>query len=372
LRNVLARTPARLVLPVVLMAAAAGAAQAQQPAEQPQAQQREHTVRSGDTLWDLARTYLGNPFSWPAIFEANRAVIDKPHRIYPAERLVIPPLLQQLQEEPGGYPLQPELETAPAAAGGTAPAVIREATPAAAREATLPPTVVATVDMRTPVISAGQYLAAPWLRDATVPLPAAMIARKADPAATQGRLAATLLPNERVHVLVAGLAAGVGDTLVVVRPGRQLATWGQVMEPLGLLRVESAMGGEASARLVGQFGDARVGDLVMRKGPIPQLEAGEPQRVADGPQGLLLEFLSSEPLYGVGDIAFLSLGRADGVGIGDEFAVYVPMASPLPAEQVGVVRVVRTGERTSTVRVVAVTSTALGDGLPVKLIRKMP
>jgi hypothetical protein len=361
LRNVL-RTPVRLALPAVLLAAATAVA-AQQPAEQPP-QQREHVVRRGDTLWDLARTYLGNPFSWPSIFEANRNVVENPHWIFPAERLVIPPLLQRtlLQEEPIGYPRQPEVAPPP----GFVPAG-QPGTPAA------PPTRVSTIDMRRPIMTAGQYLTVPWLRETgAATVPSAQITRKADPAAVSGRLAAVLLPNERVHLAVSGLAAGVGDTLVVVRPGRQLGTWGQVMEPLGLLRVETVVGGEATARLFAQFGDARVGDVAMRMGPVPVLEPADLVTVETGPTGYLLEFLSSEPLQGTTDMAFISLGRADGVGIGDEFAVYVATGTSLPAEQVGLVRVVRVGERTSTVRVVNVTSAALGDGLPVRLIRKMP
>jgi hypothetical protein len=126
------------------------------------------------------------------------------------------------------------------------------------------------------------------------------------------------------------------------------------------------------ARLVGQYGDARVGDLVMRPGAVPEFALGEPEDVQAGPQGELLAFLHRQPLYSTTDVAFISLGRAHGVGIGDEFAVYVPASTQLPAERVGVVRVVRVGDRTSTVRVVGVASAALGDGLPVRMTRKMP
>jgi nucleoid-associated protein YgaU len=30
-----------------------------------------HIVVKGDTLWDLAKTYLGNPYLWPQIWEKN-------------------------------------------------------------------------------------------------------------------------------------------------------------------------------------------------------------------------------------------------------------------------------------------------------------
>lgn len=50
--------------------------------------QKIHIVEKGDTLWDLGAKYLGNPFSWPQIWELNKWVKD-PHWIYPGDPLVI-------------------------------------------------------------------------------------------------------------------------------------------------------------------------------------------------------------------------------------------------------------------------------------------
>ena len=49
---------------------------------------RTHLVQKGDTLWDLAGKYLGNPYAWPQIWELNQWVKD-PHWIYPGDPLVI-------------------------------------------------------------------------------------------------------------------------------------------------------------------------------------------------------------------------------------------------------------------------------------------
>jgi len=40
-----------------------------------------HVVKTGATLWDLARTYLKNPFRWPDIFRRNADVAENPHWI---------------------------------------------------------------------------------------------------------------------------------------------------------------------------------------------------------------------------------------------------------------------------------------------------
>jgi hypothetical protein len=357
LLNRMVGTPARLALCGVLLAAAVAPAAAQQPpAEQPQ-QQREHVVRRGDTLWDLARTYLSNPFLWPMIFEANRDVVRDPHWIYPAERLIIPPLLQQRfqQPEPIGVPPLPPVEPPPAE---------------------LPvdtPTTLTTLDMRRPVLTAGEYLRLPWLSPTADPGITGRIQQRRDATATSERIAPALYPNEEVFITqTAGLAAR-GDSLVIVRAGRRVGTHGTIMEPLAVLRVDSVhAGGVLSARIVNQFGDARVGDVVMPVQLLPETGYGQAVPVAGGPEGHILEFLVPEPMHGTTDLAFISLGRASGVGIGDEFAVYLPAAGGLPASQVGVLRVVRVGDRTATARVVSITGTALRDGLPIRLVRRMP
>jgi LysM repeat protein len=51
---------------------------------------RTYTVRSGDTLSEIAAKLYGNPAHWTWIYAANRAKIHNPNSIYVGEKLTIP------------------------------------------------------------------------------------------------------------------------------------------------------------------------------------------------------------------------------------------------------------------------------------------
>src|SRR4051812_16067358 len=84
------RTPARCILFVV----AAGVLAAPPLHAQETTPPRTHTVKPGDTLWDLAKLYLGDAFLWPEIYRLNRDIVEDPHWIYPGE------VLRLVTEEP--------------------------------------------------------------------------------------------------------------------------------------------------------------------------------------------------------------------------------------------------------------------------------
>jgi hypothetical protein len=51
---------------------------------------REHVVAPGDTLSQLALTYLGNSYKWDVIFAANRSTMKNPHYLYVGQKIMIP------------------------------------------------------------------------------------------------------------------------------------------------------------------------------------------------------------------------------------------------------------------------------------------
>lgn len=47
-----------------------------------------YTIERGDTLWDLAGEFLGDPYLWPQLWEQNQYILDA-HWIYPGDPLIL-------------------------------------------------------------------------------------------------------------------------------------------------------------------------------------------------------------------------------------------------------------------------------------------
>lgn len=110
----------RLLMAAVLFGATAMSAGAQEVrcafrADAPD----QHTVVPGDTLWDIAGTFLQQPWCWPRVWGMNRAAIADPHWIYPGQVIWFDRAAGLLRlgskvavaAEPGTAKLSPQLRT---------------------------------------------------------------------------------------------------------------------------------------------------------------------------------------------------------------------------------------------------------------------
>lgn len=86
-----------------------------------------YTIVPGDTLWDLARRFYGDPYLWPQLWENNRYILDS-HWIYPGDPLVLGAEVMEVEDlatldlEEGAVPGPGEGEDLEPGAG--APAIL--------------------------------------------------------------------------------------------------------------------------------------------------------------------------------------------------------------------------------------------------------
>ncbi len=102
----------------------------------PPADAQVYVIQKGDTLWDLAKKFNGNPYLWPQLWEKNQYIKDA-HWIYPGDPLVSGVQVAPAEkvgeapattEVPAGEAGKPEAEASPSPAEGLAGVL----TPAAA------------------------------------------------------------------------------------------------------------------------------------------------------------------------------------------------------------------------------------------------
>jgi nucleoid-associated protein YgaU len=66
-----------------------GASSTAPPPAKPKAE--IYTVAKGDNLSKIAKHFYGDANQWKRIFEANRDVLKDPDKIFPGQKLQIPP-----------------------------------------------------------------------------------------------------------------------------------------------------------------------------------------------------------------------------------------------------------------------------------------
>ncbi|MBA4156331.1 MAG: LysM peptidoglycan-binding domain-containing protein [Gemmatimonadetes bacterium] len=337
------------------LCAAAPLAAQERAAEQ--VQERTHVVRPGDTLWDLARTYLNDPFLWPEIFRLNTDVVQNPARIFPAERLRLPGagIVVAGAEEPGRtifFPrdqITPDRELHTVRAAGTA---------------------------NVPVLTPGDFYRAGFLALERDVRPVGQIAERIFPSVVTLELPSQIQLYDKVFITLADAGtARIGDRLQFYRPGRAVRQHGRIFEPTGIATIAALDGNVATAVIVQVFDAVTVGDLAFPVADFP-VPPGVSPIAATGLEGTILAFQNPHALQATQGIAFLNLGEGSGVGEGDEFVAYRPAQrrrwGTRPEVEVARLQVVRSGERTAAARVLSMDYPALEPGLAVRLVARMP
>jgi len=324
-----------------------------------------HVVKRGDTLWDIAKAYLKDPFRWPDVFQRNTDIVENPHWIYPGETIRIP-----------ASEVKPEV-------------LARVATIAAPKsERTVFSTDRPPMGDRTQaggVLGRGSVSGVPVGEIEAAPFGA----RKGGPAGS-GRLAAAydrpgilaaagerrFQLKDRIFVELPARASGrPGEVLLAYRLGPVIGDDIQVVIPTGLLRVESVTPGQpALARVMRQFDQLELDQQVMSLETL-QPSVGSPVAVAAGPSEKVLYIANDPVLPSLQSYIILSSHAANGVRVGDQFTLIDDTKDPRypgPAVPAAIAEVVRVTPQGVTAIIVDQEQPRIYEGMTARLSARAP
>ena len=357
-----------------------------------------HVVSTGETLWSIAQLYYSDPLLWPEIYRLNTALIDDPHWIYPGEELSLSAPVGVAQ----GTPTPPAGDTVHAVAPDTVLATpdtaqlldtaqVVEAPPPPAespagyqtifdrrRTATQEVADVLRAYANQPYrpLRRSEFYSAGFLTEQEDLPYGQVLGNTAVPAIPRLTEHTTATTFDQISIQPPRHASyHVGDSLLIVRVGRDIAGWGDVIVPAGVARVTELQRRQVLAQVIMQFGQMRDGNLALPLEPFKDPGSVRPTRVSSGLEGVVIAERDLHVLVGPQQIVFVNRGRAEGVTAGDVFEVYRP-ATGVPgsaSEQSEVIlQIVHTRAHSASGLVVNIGHPNLVPGMPVRLIRKMP
>jgi len=309
-----------------------------------------YVIQPGDTLWELARKFLGNPYLWPQLWEQNQYIRDA-HWIYPGDPLAVGVKAAEAPAPEAAPPAPPA--PAPAGEGGEAAG--------GAPPAELPTGGEGGEAELVPLGSEDDIHCFVYLDTQGEKLP--LDIASAERIGYQARFA-----SGDIVYLNGGEAEGVkaGDEFFVVQAEGTLrhpatrAKLGTVMKYLGHLRVICTQEHSATAEIIAACDPIPLGAKLkpFEPLPIPMGTRTAPATRCEAPSGKARGFIvyAKDRLESLGQdhLVVVDLGEADEVTPGTFLTIYRDNPVPgLPRIVLGQGAALTTGPHWATVKLLA-------------------
>ncbi len=380
---------AALLVSVVASAPLAAQDSTQSTSQSTSTTGQTHTVKKGDTLWDIAHQYLNDPFLWPEIYRINTDVVEDPHWIYPNEVLKLPgnaiattgnDVTTVVDDRMSPMP-STSLVEAPRPSGATVFSLS-----ASRRVATVSRFGASATAFPHPAVRVGETYAAPWVDRLHGPSDQGTIVGSAEIsgiATTTPR--ARMLNEERAYItLPKDVVPARGDRYLAFQLGPVLDDGSQLVEPTGVVEVERAENGDASTvRIITQYSNVEAGQGII---PIDHFTLGNEARPAPlmlGTEGHVIFVPDRAVLPTVQSYVVIDVTAKDGAKVGDQYTLFVPRRKMLvkgrgdemaqvPEERIALGQVVKVTDRGTTLILVDQQNPAVKVGTKARLTARMP
>ena len=323
----------RIISALILAVTAAVASAADGPALVDNPPDR-HIVVKGDTLWGISGKFLKEPWRWPEIWNLNRDQIKNPHLIYPGEVVYL--------DRSGA---KPRLRVGKKVGSGGTTGVDKigpqvYSSPSASAIPSIPPHAIEPFISRPLIVEVGQMVS-----------PAMIVATQED----------RMMVGMGDVAFVSGIPDASVEQWFVYRPAKEMVDpdTGEVLGYeaffLGSARLVKA-GEPAVVRITEAKEEIVRGDRLL-PAPPPGLMSYAPHLPERDIAGRLMTIYGDKTEGGKGVVVTMNRGKADGVDLGQVFAIYrdavsygltpdmVRVETPIPEERYGLVFIFRVFDR---------------------------
>jgi len=365
-----------------------------------------HTVREGDTLWDLAKLYRGDPFLWPDIYRMNTSIVADPHWIYPGEVLRLagadtvpavpttdtppPPPVAETPASPAdtGVAVTPVAEAGPdaqqqslaqlTAVSANEPGTEAQGLFGPRRSAMLQESLKAYTHQPYRALRRSEFYSSGFLTERQN-LPFGKLLGPTMPQQIQGTSAnANAQPYSTIAIEAPrGATYQIGDTLLLLQLGREIEPHGDIVIPTGLGQIVDTVQGRYVASVIATYGPIRNGQLVLPAEKFTPPGEAHAVPVTDGVKATFLGGPSRQDMKAPQMIVFLDKGREDGVAPGDLFEIRrraqrLPDGRQLINDVMATLQVVHVRDHSATGRLLNVLSPDIPPGTDARQIAKLP
>jgi LysM repeat protein len=317
---------------IAVVAARPTALRAQEPATPTTQMPATHTVKRGDTLWDIAKLYLGDSYLWPEIYRLNTGTIEDPHWIYPGEVLKLPGTTARVVAvvpPAAAAEVRPTPDTIPTPTVTETPRPLTITTP---REVGPGPEARQLTQAPRTAVRPGEYTSAPWVDEPGGPRGSGYI--------LEGRDLPGIKVDDRTRmslydaVLVAppvGAVAPEHELYLAYRFGPLIEDFGQIIIPTGVIEItRSPRNGEAAiGRVVRMFERVQANQRLIALDTSAATVAGAPSPITGGHSGFVRWITPEVPvLPRIQNYVVVDIARRDSVHTGDRIELYEPRQKP--------------------------------------------